>query len=447
MTRQLVILIVLLPLWGAYGQVDENRQEFSLEEAQAFALENAFSVEEARINYLKAKETIDETRAMGLPQITSSLGYQWNPQIPQQPVPAEFFGGEPGTFQTVAFGVEHSNTATLQLNQLLLDASYFVALKASRVVMQNERLEAESAELDLTNNVSKSYYSVLIAERLVEILHENLGSLQENLFEVRELYRSGFTEEQDVDQLELLVNSLDNNLNAAKRQLEMTKMLLNFNMGREVQKPIILTTTLDDISILTEDAVRGTSFSYQDHVDYRSIEIQEKGARLQVTYDQMAWVPSLSGFVRHQQSNYTTEFDQAFSVNTFWIPSTVLGVSLNWTILEGLARPARIEKAKLDVERVVQAKKLTGNQLTVQYEQALSDYLNALESYKTSEKNVAISKKIRDKTRIKYTEGMSSSLDLTQVENQYLDTQRSYIQSLQSLLYAKEELDKALGRQ
>lgn len=445
MTRHFLLILLAITCSHLRAQVDEEAQEFSLEEAEKYALENSYSVQDARLNFLKAKQTINETRAMGLPHITGSFAYQWNPQIAKQPVPAEFFGGEKGTFQTIAFGVEHNNNATLQLNQLVLDASYFVALRASKLVKDNQRLEAESTEIDVANDVAEAYYGVLVSEKLVDIIEENLTSLKKNLFEVRKLYENGFTEEQDVDQLELLVNNLNNNLSAAQRQQELARMLLNFNMGRPVDKALVLSTTLDDLVVSSEEAVRNIPFSYENHIDYRSMLVQERGAQLQVTYDKMAWLPTLSGFVRHQQSNFSNDFEDAFSFNVFWIPSTTLGLSLNWTLLDGLARPAKIQKAKLDLDRLQVAKELTGNQLKLQYNQALTNYVNALESYKNAERNVDISKKIRDKTRIKYSEGISSSLELTQAENQYLDTQRGYIQALQNLLIAREELDKALG--
>ncbi|MDZ7845506.1 MAG: TolC family protein [Owenweeksia sp.] len=62
------------------------------------------------------------------------------------------------------------------------------------------------------------------------------------------------------------------------------------------------------------------------------------------------------------------------------------------------------------------------------------------------QKNVELSKKIRDNTMLKFSEGISSSLEFSQAENQYIENQRSYINAMQSLLFAKEELDKAMGQ-
>ena len=57
-----------------------------------------------------------------------------------------------------------------------------------------------------------------------------------------------------------------------------------------------------------------------------------------------------------------------------------------------------------------------------------------------------IGKKVFDKTSIKYKEGVSSSLDLTQINNQYLQTQTNYIAALVELLNAKIRLDKSLNQ-
>jgi outer membrane protein TolC len=45
---------------------------------------------------------------------------------------------------------------------------------------------------------------------------------------------------------------------------------------------------------------------------------------------------------------------------------------------------------------------------------------------------------------VKFTEGVSSSFELTQEQNQFLSAQQSYIQRLVDLVNARAELRKAL---
>jgi outer membrane protein TolC len=56
--------------------------------------------------------------------------------------------------------------------------------------------------------------------------------------------------------------------------------------------------------------------------------------------------------------------------------------------------------------------------------------------------NVELSKKVYDTTLIKYNEGVASSLDLTQANDQYLLAQSDFIQAMSGLLTAKNKLDR-----
>jgi hypothetical protein len=78
---------------------------------------------------------------MGLPQINAGVNYQNNFVIQKSVIPAEFLGGTPGEFATVAFGTKHNMIANASLSQLIFDGSYIVALQASKTYMkfyQNE---------------------------------------------------------------------------------------------------------------------------------------------------------------------------------------------------------------------------------------------------------------------------------------------------------------------
>lgn len=428
----------------------QESKQFSLKEAQDFAAQHAYTVQDKILDYEKARKTIKETAALGLPQITGSFGYSYNAQIPEQPIPAQFFdpNAEEGEFATVAFGVAHQNQAQLQLNQLILDGSYFVALQATRVFKETKSLEKEEAVIDARRNVAQSYYGVLVAEETQKILTKNLKTLTDNFEETKKLFQNGFVEDQDVTQLELLVNNLANNVRNTERQVALAYQLLKFNMGIPLQEEIVLTSSLNDVinPVRGDISLSGSPFQVDQHITYRSLISQEKGAQLQLANERAKYFPTLSGFVNHSQSNFANDFDQAFSFDTYWIPGTTVGASLNWQIFAGMGRQAKVQKAKIDLDRIRVAKQASESQLQLQYQQALSDYNYAMDNLSNQMRNRNLSERIRNRTLRKYQEGLASSLELTQVENQYLDAERNYINSILNVLNAKEALEYALGQ-
>jgi len=428
----------------------EPALSFTLAEAESYAATNSYTVVDKSYEVDKARQTIKETAAIGLPQISGSFGYNYNAQIQRQPIPAQFFDptAAEGEIALVAFGVAHQNVAQVQLNQLLLDASYFVALRATRVFKETKRLEKETAEIDARKNAAQAYYAVLVAKLSTAVIKENLAVTQSNFKETRELYKNGFVEQQDADQLEILVNNLQANLKQAERQYELALQVFKFNLGIPLEREVTLTQNIDELlfSEGTAKAMLGNAFNLQQHIVYRSVLSQEKGAQLQVANERAAYYPKLNGFVSHNQSNFANELDQAFSFDTYWIPGTTIGASLSWNIFTGFSRSAKVQKAKIDLERIEVAKSSTANQLSLNFEQAKSDFSFQVDNYNNTKRNLELAERIFKQTTKKYQEGISSSLELTQAQNQYLQAESSYINSLLNLLNAKENLENALGQ-
>jgi len=69
-----------------------------------------------------------------------------------------------------------------------------------------------------------------------------------------------------------------------------------------------------------------------------------------------------------------------------------------------------------------------------------------LSVYENKDKARKVAEKIFNKTSIKFSEGMASSLDILNTQNQYLTAEQEYITSAASLLKAGEELKKLLTK-
>lgn len=423
------------------------QRSMSLLEAQEYAMENSYLVKTSKLEVDKAQKRLWEITAIGLPQVNGQLDYQYSPQLPQQPIPAEFFGGEPGTFQTVAFGVAHSSIASLQVSQLLFDGTYLLARQGSILLKEIRKDELEKSQIEVRDQVAQAYYNVKLSDEAEKVLEENLESLSRNLVEVRALYDAGFVEEQDADQLEYLVNGLSLDLENTRRSREVAEKFFKFTIGMSIDSSLTLTQSLEELYVQNTNGqtVIDQSFDVQNHIDYQLIDNQETGASLQLKRQKWEFAPKVNGFLNHSQSNFNDNNFNVFDYNSFWIPATVMGFSVNLPIFSSWQRPMRVQQAKIDLEEVRIAKEQTRESLGLEHEQALSDYKYATDRLKNEARNREITKDIRDKTLTKYREGVASSLEVTQTQNQYLNTERNFLSSVLNLLKAKSRLDKVLG--
>ena len=73
-------------------------------------------------------------------------------------------------------------------------------------------------------------------------------------------------------------------------------------------------------------------------------------------------------------------------------------------------------------------------------------YGNAKQRLENQKKNLALAEKILNTTKIKYREGIGSSMEITTAEQELYRTQANYMNALYDLAVAKTDLDKALGK-
>jgi len=171
----------------------------------------------------------------------------------------------------------------------------------------------------------------------------------------------------------------------------------------------------------------------------------EELSKMQLKLQRAEYIPALDAVYNNNWSAMRNEFS-FFSQEEKWYYSSLLGFTLSVPIFSSGNRKAKVGEKKIEYQKAANNKKLTEDALILQIQQDRSDFITAYEKYLSQKDNVEISRKILERTRIKVREGMSSSLDFTVINNQYLTTQSNYISAMFDLLNAKLKLDKAMNR-
>jgi outer membrane protein TolC len=452
----LLVMIVLLNLnlrqegaaFAAFGPREPGDiQELSLKEVQEYAVKHSTATQNARLDVAMAKKKIWETTATGLPQVSAKVSYMNNLQIPTTLIPAEFLDpdAEPGTFIGVKFGTQHNATMSVTMDQLIFNGSYIVGLQASKIYLRLSREQLIKSEIDVKESVTNTYYLILLAEDNKKTLETSLGNLKKTLGETKELHKAGFVADTDVDQIQLSVTDMENAVRSMARQVEITYRLLKYQMGFELQKEIRLSQILEDIlEEINSEELLTTGFKLFNHIDYQVVDTREKSLKLLLRREKTDYLPNISAFVTYSQMAMRDSFN--FFSKEKWFPSTAVGLNINIPIFSSGMRGARVAQAKMDLQRAVNLKQQVEDGLRLELLQARSVFTDGLEKTQSTKENVKLAKKIYDKTLIKYSSGIASSLELTQTHNQYLRAESNYTRAVVEFLNAKTRLDKALNR-
>lgn len=440
----LFITTFLINLCFAQETVVET-SSFTLDEAIAFALENNYSAINANRDIVDAQKQKWETIATGLPQVSAGVSYQNQLKQPVSVIPAEIFGGEPGTFVEVVFGQPQTASATATLTQQIFDGSYIVGVQATKAFLRYSANNKEKTDLEVRKAVTEAYGNVLLAEESVEIFEKNKAALEKNLFETQKLYENGLGDEESVEQLQITLSSVDNQLKNAIRLKAITLQMLNLVMGISIDAPTKLS---EDLDVLAQKqinlALLESDFKIENNVDYKLVENLNDQRYFEHKLAKSRALPTLNAFVNYGSSAFADNFN-FLNGDQQWFDSSILGFDLSIPLFSSGKRSASTARAKIALEKVKTQKQEAEEQIRLQWENAKSEYILAIEQYQTAKENLGLSERIENKNQIKYTEGIASSFELRQAQTQLYDAQQGYLQSMVEVINTKTNLETILN--
>jgi outer membrane protein TolC len=430
---------------------DNGSVRLTLSQARDHALENNRTVQSSRIDLNIANQKIKENLSSGLPQISVDANYLHQFTVPEvsfgpffnvQNLPAGVVTGDEirNAFTEgpkIPLGVKNNTVIDFTLSQLVFNGQYFVALKTARIVREMSEKTVVRAEDQVRKDVEVSYYSILVLQENIRLLQETEKSLNQMYEEVSGMNRQGLNEETDVDQVNVNRSNVQALLTTLESQIEIAykqfKFLLGFDFEQEVELSDSLNGFIDESNLMY---LNNSGFNLENSVDYQIVNIQEDINEQLLRLEKTRYLPTLSAFYRHQEQTNQPSFN--FAVKD------VIGANFSLPIYSGGLRSSKVNQAKYDLQKTKLNKQNTVQGLTMEYETARNNYHAAYRTFNINRESMELSRKIYNKTLIKFHEGVSSSFELTQMQNQFLNSESNYYNSLLELLKSKAELDRIL---
>jgi len=420
--------------------------KFSLEEAQKYALENSFMVKGSDYDLKVAKRKVWEAISTGLPQVKASANYSKNLDIAVSLLPAEFFGGNAGEYTPVKFGQTYTSAATVNVDQKIFDGSYIVGLGAAKVFVQLSQNTKTKSEIDVRDLVAQAYYNVLVARENYKTIEENVAITKKTHFETKAYYENGFREELDVDQVMLMLKRSENQLSDAKRAISNALIMLKFTMGYDIEKDIELNNNLETfINPLLISKTESKKLDLENHIDYKIVDTQLKAQKLIIRNEQAGYLPNLSAFYSYGK-NTSADAWNVYKSNVPWFKSSMVGLKISMPIFTGFNRRSKIKQEKINYKKIEDLKYNTEQSLKKDLSLSYNSLVNAKDTYENDLKGLEIAKRIYERTLVKFNEGVSTSTELSNNEQQYLNSHSAYINATLNLLNSKIAFDKALGK-
>ena len=434
------VLMSFLPWTGVLSQQGTDALRLSLTEAQDYALSHNKTVINARADVEVSKAALWETISAALPQVSMSATFADNLKLMTTLLPGEFFG-QPGTKIPVTFGSQFNTSASMDASLLLFNAPLYIGIETTRLAQKLSQQSLQKSELDTKESVSTAYFLILVTERSLQLLEENIKNMDELMKSTRSMFAAGMAELTDVDQMTLNVKQVENSKTSLERTIELNYNLLRFQLGVPAGTAITLTETLESLTeSINVEVLLSQDFDHRQNIDFMLVEGQEMISELTVKSQKASTLPTLAGFYNYGKNGMGDKIN-----DQQWFDNSMIGLNLSVPIFAGGQRYSRIKQAQINLEKARTTKEMVAEQLLLQESQLRYNLVNANLQYISQKDNLEVSKRVYESTENKFRQGMASSIDLTQASNQYLQAESNYLSALMDLLQTKVALDKLLN--
>lgn len=439
----LLVLAVSGPFFLKAQQTDTASYNFSLSQSIDYAVNHNTNLQNARLDEVAAADKIKEVIGIGLPQINTSFQVQDYLEIPTSLIPGEIFGGPAGSYIPVQFGTKYNASFNISGSQLVFSGQWLLGIKGAQLYQDLAKKNTERTRTEAAADVTKAYYTAMINQEKKTLLDANLEMLKKMKDDTKALNANGFVEQIDLDRITVSYNNLATEADNVKRLLDLSLVLLKYQMGMDQSAKLTLTEKMSDLNFNTEPE-NNNRFDYSKRVEYQLFDMKLASQKLLLRSERIGYMPTIALFASATAQAQRNKFD-IFDTQQRWYPIFVVGLQVNMPIFDGLQRHYRVQQYKTGILKA--ENDLLFMQRTIDMQQAVArvNLQNSTASLQSKKENMELAKRVLDVAQKKYGQGAGTNLEIISAQTALKEAQTNYFDALYAAVTAKVEYDKAMG--
>jgi outer membrane protein len=403
----------------------------SLQSCVQYALTHQPLVQQSLLDEEIAERQIRTRLADWYPQLNFNYNVQHNFQVQ-----TSIIGGNP-----VKLGVNNTSYGQFGLTQAIFNRDVLLARRTADDVRKQVKQQTASNKIDITVDVSKAFYDVLLTQQQINLDNETLTRLERSLKDAYNQYQGGIVDKIDYKRATIALNNAKAQKKQNEESLKAKYAFLKYQMGYPTASSIDL---VYDSTQLERDAFTDTTQSvmYENRIEYQQLQTQKRLQASNLSYYKWGYLPSVSGFANYNLNFLNNDFAKLYSQN---YPNSFAGISLAFPIFQGTKRIQQIRQASLQLKRVDYDIASLQNNISAAYTQALSNYKGSFVYYTILKDNLSIAKEVYATVQLQYKAGIKTYLDVIFAETDLRSAQVNYTNALYQVISSKLDVQKELG--
>ena len=431
----LLFLFAAGPAWSQARQ-DSLLQNANLAECIQYALKHQPLIRQSTIDEEITETTIKSRLADWYPQL--NLGYSIQHYLE---LPTSFIPDANGAKRAVKLGAKNTSNFQFSFNQAIFNRDLLLANRTVRDVRRQAQQTTTSNKINVVVEVSKAFYDLLLTQKQVEVLDENILRLERSLKDAFNQYEGGIVDKTDYKRAQIALNNTRADRKRSKDLINAKFAYLKQLMGYPTEGEI--TVAYDSLQMEREVFMDTLiSIKYDNRIEYQLLQTQQALLQAELRYNKWSFLPTVSA-----AGNYTPTFqsDKFTQLYQSAYPSSFVGLQLNVPIFQGGKRIYNIRNANLQLTRLSWDITSLNSEIDAEYAQALASYKGSLAEWSALKDNLGLAEDVYNTLRLQYNAGIKTYLDVIIAETDLRAAQLNYLNALYEVLASKLDMQRALG--
>jgi outer membrane protein len=428
----IVVYCLIVPLQIiAQQKQDSVLSEASLDNCVRYALSHQPVLQQSLLDEQIVEKTIQTKLADWYPQINMSYNFLHNFELPT----SYFSGGyiKTGTFNNSSIG--------FSANQNIFNRDVLLASRTANDIRKQSRQNTTGNKIDIAVNVSKAFYDVLLTQKQVEVLDEDLQRLERSLKDAYNQYQGGIVDKTDYKRATISLN----NTRAQRKQANDLIVAKYANLKQLMGYPDSIALRLQyDTSQMEKEALIDTAqpVQYDNRIEYQLLQTQKRLQYANLKYYKWGYLPTVSAFGNYNLGYLSNQFTETFN-QTF--PNSNIGLQVAIPLFQGNKRIYQVKQAELELKRVDWDEVLLKSRISTQFAQAIASYKGNLANYISLKDNVQLANEVYNTLQLQYNSGIKTYLDVIIAESDLRTAELNFYNALYQLLQSKIDVQQSLG--
>lgn len=408
----------------------EDKKILDKEKVVELALEESRELEKLREDIKIAQAKLEGAQSAFYPNLDLNTSYTRLGEAPTSFNP-KTMQPEEGSQDQFSFG--------LNLQQpIFLGGQLWSGYQQAKNNLQVAKLKLEEKKQEVKYQALEQYYNILRIKKMITVSNQQLKRIKNYLQVAETNQQVGVATKTDVLQAKVNQTQAQQGLLEVKNKLQTAKLALknSLNLAAETKLEVDDQLSWQAVEITTEQAYQT---ALDNRIQFPLLELQEKNLELNLKrIRNKKNYPNLN-----LAANYQAQ-DKEFTVSD---GDWNIMLNLSYNLFDGGQQKAKIKELTREVNKFRINQQQIKDQINLQVKQTVLDLQEAKERIKLNKLNLEKSQENLDQTKLKFEEGMITSLQMLEAETTLQQVKTDYYQAIYDYNLALAKLNKVLGKE